>query len=271
MKTLMIVLLLGISHAHAAFERAAHGARGTAMGGVPIALADNEWAAFVNPAALRTINERTVALFYAPRPFELKELAFIAAAYVEPTSVGCFGVAASRFGFELYRETRLAISFVEEITSGLCLGVGVTHYALSIADYGSASSLGVDVGMLMDVSDTFRWGVAASNLNAATIGQAKEKLPQQFATGVAFMPMTNATLTLSLSKDVRYPMEVRVGVEFVPVEALALRAGTSSDPSTLNAGFGVRLAFASFDYAFSSHGELGMTHAFSVLLRLGAW
>lgn len=267
----MVFLLLGFSHAHAAFERAAQGARGSAMGGLSIALADNAWGAFVNPGALRTIDERTLALFYAPRPFDLKELAFIAASYIEPTSIGCFGVAASRFGFELYKETRLAISFADEITSGLRFGVGVTQYALSITNYGSASSWGVDVGMLMDVSDTFRWGFAASNLNAATIGQAKEKLPQQFATGVAFIPITNATLTLSISKDVRYPMEVHVGVEFLPVEALALRAGSSSDPNTLNAGIGVRLAFASFDYAFSSHSELGVTHAFSILLRLGAW
>lgn len=272
MRIFVVVMLLGHGvHAFAAFERIASGARGAAMGGSLVALAGNEWCAFVNPAALRTIEQRTLSLFYAPQPFEMKELAFGAAAYVEPTSIGSFGLAATRWGFELYNETRLALSFAEEFVSGFYAGVNISYNALSIRNYGSASTLGVDVGLLMDVSESVRWGFGALNINAPTIGAAKEKLPQVFSTGVAFTPMPGASITASVMKDVRYPVELRIGLEYTLIEVLALRAGSTSDPNTLNAGLGVRVGFADFDYAFSSHSALGMTHQFSISLRLGAW
>ncbi len=270
MKTCVVLLMMLQSmHAFAAFERIAYGARGAAMGGSLVAVGGNAWSAFVNPAALRTVEERTVSLYYAPRPFDMKELSFGAAAYVEPTSLGAFGFAATRFGFDLYRETRAALSFAEEFTSGFRAGVNVTYYGLAIRNYGSASAIGFDVGVLVDVSESVRWGFGALNLSAPTIGAAHEKLPQHFTTGVAYMPFHGALVTASVIKDVRYPVELHVGIEYTMLEILAVRAGTTSDPNTLNAGLGVRVEFADFDYAFSSHTELGVTHQVSVSLRLG--
>ncbi len=266
---LACLLLLHHLPLFAAFERSAHGARGAALGGSLVALGGNEWSAFINPAALQTVEDRTVSLFYAPQPFEMKELAFGAAVYVEPTSVGSFALGATRFGFALYNETRVAVSFADEFTSGFRAGISLSYYALSIQNYGTASAIGFDGGMLVDVSDQVRWGFSAHNISASTIGAAKEKLPQQFHTGVAFTPIPGAFVTASLMKDIRYPIELHVGVEYSWLDVLALRAGTTSDPNTLNAGLGVRVGVAHFDYAFSSHSELGMTHQFSVSLRLG--
>lgn len=239
------------------------------MGGSLVALSGNDWSVFVNPAALHTVEERTVSLYYAPRPFEMNELRFGAATYVEPTSLGSFGLAATRFGFELYHETRVVVSFAQEFMSGFRAGVNVTYYGLAIHNYGSASAVGFDGGLLVDVSENVRWGFGALNLSGSTIGAAHEKLPQHFVTGVAYVPFPGASVTASVMKDLRYPVELHVGVEYAVLEIFALRAGTTSDPNTLNAGLGIRVGFADFDYAFSSHTELGMTHQISVSLRLG--
>lgn len=270
MKILLVILLLLQSlPLFAAFERIAYGARGAAMGGSLVALSGNAWSAFINPAALQTVERRTVSLDYAPRPFEMNELAFGAAAYVEPTSLGSLALGATRFGFELYHETRVVLSFADEFMSGFRAGISMSYYALSIQNYGNASAIGFDVGVLVDVSDNVRWGFSALNISASTIGAAKERIPQHFHTGVAFTFLPGALITASVMKDVRYPIELHVGVEYSLVDVLALRAGTTSDPNTFNAGLGVRVGFAQFDYAFSSHSELGMTHQFSVSLWLG--
>jgi hypothetical protein len=253
----------------AAFEQGNQGSRSAAMGNSLVAVSGEEWSAFVNPAVLKTISERTVSLFYAPQPFELKELARAAASFVEPTGIGTFGLSASRYGFELYRETRIALSYAGDLATIVKGGVTINYYSLSIRNYGSASTFGVDLGLLVDVSDNIHWGFAASNLNAPTIGTAKEKLPQIFSTGISFNPIAEGTIAVSVVKDIRYSAEVHVGIEYAMMEMVALRAGTTSDPNTLNAGVGIWYSFAEFDYAFSSHSELGMTHQFSLSLKLG--
>ena len=265
----LILILLIVQPASAVFERTNQGSRAAAMGGALVALTGNEWSVFSNPAALRTIGGRTVSVFYAPQPFGLKELAHGAVSYIEPTSLGVFAASATRFGFELYRETRLSLSYSNEIGGVVKGGINLNHYSLSIQNYGSASTIGVDVGVLVDVSDEISWGFAAFNLNAPTIGSAKEKLPQVFSTGITFTPVREATLAASVVKDIHFPAELHIGVEYSLMEMIALRAGTTSDPNTLNAGLGIHYSFVKLDYALSSHNELGITHQFSLSLNLG--
>ena len=253
----------------AAFEPFACGSRSSAMGQSLVALRGNGWSAFENPAVLQTVVTRTLSVHYVPQPFELKELARVAASYVEPTAWGSLALSASQFGFELYKETRVVLSYGDDILPSISAGVNLNYYSLSIRNYGSASTFGVDVGLLVDVSERVQWGFATFNLNAPAIGAAKEKLPQVFSTGVAFHPIDDATLTAGIVKDVRYTGELRFGVEYVLLEMVAVRAGTTNEPNTLNAGIGIGYAFIQLDYAFSSHNELGVTHQFSLSLSLG--
>ena len=158
MKTRLIVASLLFTHvAFGAFEQSDQGSRAAAMGGFLVALSGNEWSAFANPAALRTIGERTVSLSYAPQPFELKELSRGAVSYVEPTSIGAFAASASRFGFELYKETRIALSYSNDFAGFVKGGINLNYYSLSIHNYGNASTVGIDFGLLVDVSDEVRW------------------------------------------------------------------------------------------------------------------
>jgi hypothetical protein len=263
------VLLTFSSAAFSAFERTSEGSRAVAMGGGLVALRGSEWSAFANPAALKTVGARTLALFYAPQIFELKELSHAAASYIEPTAIGTFAISASRFGLDFYKESRVAVSYSEEVASTITLGVGLDYYSLSIQNYGSAGTFGVDIGVLMEVADGVHWGFAAFNLNAPRIGTAQEKLPQVFSTGIAYSPFNEATLSASIRKDVRYAVELRVGVEYEFIEMIAVRAGTSSEPSALNAGTGIHYLFARLDYAFTWHTELGISHQFSLSLNLG--
>ena len=266
---LLVALFCCQSHlSYSAFERLSQGGRATALGGSPVALSGNEWSVFANPAALKSVHERILSACYTPQPFELEELSHGAVSFIEPTSFGTFALSASRFGFELYKETQLALSYSEDVAATIHAGVNLNYYALSIQNYGSASTVGVDVGMLVEISDAISWGFAAVNLNAAKIGEAKEKLPQVLRTGVSYSPIRSGTILMSLEKDIRYSATLHLGLEYELMDMIALRAGSSSDPNTMNLGVGIHYGFAQLDYAFSSHSELGVTHQFSVSLKL---
>lgn len=266
---LLAFLIIASCETRAAFEHLARGAGGIAMGGASVAELASPWAAWSNPGALPTLTDRLLSLHYSPQPFGLKELAHGSFSYVEPTSVGIFAASGSRFGFELYREVDVQLSFGTDINDLFSAGVSVHYYHLSIERYGTAQTVGVDIGVLAHLADEIRWGFAAFNVNAPTIGIAKEKLPQTFVTGVSYSPIPEGTLVADIEKDIRYPAELHVGLQYKLLDLLALRAGTTGDPSVLSAGFGIHYSIVQLDYAFTSHAELGATHQVSLSLNLG--
>jgi hypothetical protein len=270
LKWYVVILALCLcSSAHGAFERVTQGARSVSMGGALVAEVRSAWGAFTNPSSIATISQRTISLHYSPEPFGLKELAEGAFSYVEPTGLGAFALSGSRFGFELYREVTLTGSFSRPITDRLLVGLNLHYYSLAIQNYGSGKTFGIDLGMLVEVSDGLRWGFSTFNINAPVIGQAKEKLPQIFSTGISYQPIDDATIALSLVKDIRYDTEVDIGFEYTLVNIVALRGGTTSDPSVLMAGIGIHYSIVQLDYAFSNHPDLGNTHQASLSLILG--
>ena len=267
-RVLCIVLLMA-DNALGAFERMPQGGRPTALGGATLSLPRDSWAAFSNPGLLPTVDERFLSVFYVPQQFGLKELARGSFSYVEPTSLGTFSLSGQRFGFELYREVTVSASFGRSISDAVHVGLNLTYNSLSIQNYGSAGTVGLDLGALIQITDQVWWGVAAFNVNAPTIGQAKERLPQVFASGLTYAPISDGRISVALMKDVRFPTELKLGVEYTIISGVDLRGGMSGEPSTLNAGLGLRYGFVQLDYAFSEHSDLGAGHQISISFALG--
>jgi hypothetical protein len=265
---LFLASILCLQTARAGFERRDQGARPVGMGGAFVALADNEWAIAYNPAGLARLDGDKVSAFYSPRPFGLAELSFASFALVHPTSPGSFGLLVNRFGFELYREVSGIIAYSNSYKELFSFGINLTYNSLAIKNYGSASVIGVDVGFLVTVSTGFRWGFFASNINAPTIGQAKEKLPQMYSSGLSYSPIKGLLLDVDIVKDIRYPTLIRGGIEYEVVNAVSLRAGVGSDPTKFSSGFGVHYSLIHFDYAITTHPDLGLSHQFSVAVHL---
>lgn len=264
-----IIIVIGVYRSRAAFEHLSHGSSTIALGGAASAMRNNPWAAFCNPGSLATLEVRMLSLYYAPQPFGLKELAHGSFSYVEPLTFGTLGASGSRYGFDLYREVDLHLSYGREINGLFSFGGSVHYYHLSIERYGSASTFGVDVGLLARFSDQVRWGFTAFNVNGPSIGSSREKLPQVFVMGGAYSPIPEAELIADLEKDIRYPVQLHVGVQYSPLDVLALRAGTNSEPSVLCAGVGIHYSLIQLDYAFTNHADLGVTHHVSLSLYLG--
>jgi hypothetical protein len=270
MKCLPLLLLFFIQYQlNAAFEHLQSGSGIAAMGGASVAVGQNPWSVFSNPATMTGLDGRTLSFSYVPSPFGLKELAHGAFSFVEPTSAGSFALSGSRFGFELYREVDLQLSYAKDLSDLLCVGATVHYYHLSIERYGSAQTFGFDIGFLAHLSDQIRWGFTAFNVNAPTIGSAKEELPQVYVTGLAYSPLPDGAIMVDIEKDIRFPVELHIGVEYKLLDLVALRAGTTSDPAILSAGLGIHYSFVQLDYAFTDHAELGATHQASLSLYLG--
>jgi hypothetical protein len=261
-------LLVSRESAQSAFEPFAEGARSAGRGEAVAACAGDAWIVFVNPAVLPTVSGRTLAFALVPHRFGLRELGRAGFVYVEPFSWGGFSLGGTKTGFELYRELTLRGACGISLPGGVHIGIALNWYHLRIAGYGSAWTAGLDAGLRVHLSDRFTYGVAASNINAPAIGSAREKIPQGFSTGIALHPLDGVYLSLDLTKDVRFPASLKMGVEFSILEMLALRCGTSTDPTTVACGLGFTAPFIQIDYAMTYHSVLGMTHVFTLSLSL---
>jgi len=261
------VLLLAAERGYPAFEQLAMGARPAAMAGAYVGFAQGPEGLLVNPAGIAAATGLTGVAFFS-RPFGLKQLDASGFSLFYPLRYGGVGAAARFFGRSPYQEQVFSLGLGMVVTAHVYVGASGHLFHLSIASYGSASTAGLDLGVLMTVTYNVRWGVTVHNVNRPRIGECKEQLPQVFATGVSITLAPPLVVTVDLYKDVRYPAELRIGGSYRPLAPLALRCGLQSNPGRFSGGIGLWVGLVRVDYAAGYHYDLGVTHSVSVTVGM---
>jgi hypothetical protein len=245
------------------------GARQISMANSDVALANDVFSLFNNPAGLAQLNWREVGIYYSPAPFGLTELSNGYVAYSEPFSFGSISIGGMTYGFDLYRESKIVLGYSYNYENILFAGVTVNYHSYSIQNYGSTSAIYLNAGGLVYILDELRWGFFVNNLNRASVADIDDQIPMLFSTGLSFDILKNFSLNFALEKDIRFNPSVQLGIEYDIIEYLTLRAGTSNDPSRFTAGIGINYSIFSLDYAFFTHQDLGLTHQAGIILSFG--
>jgi len=265
----MLIVLLCIKSSLAQFENTDTGARAIGLNGAYTSLSNNSIAVFYNPSGLGQIKFREISAFYTPSIFGISGLTQTSFSYAEPLGFGTIGSGINSFGFDLYREFNLLLSYGNVIREKVFLGFSVNYYNLSIQNYGSASSFGLDIGALAYITDFMRWGFAAKNMTGSTIGISKEKIPQVYNTGLTFQPKEDLLIVIEAEKDVRYPLSFRSGFEYAVFDQAEIRSGISTEPVSFTAGLGLSYGLFQLDYAINNHQDLGISHQGSITVNFG--
>jgi len=262
---ILILLFLFYAQTFAQFQP---GARQTAMGFAFASAADDQWSVFYNSAGISRIENFAAGIFYSPAPFGLTELANGSLAIANPFSFGNVAFGIQTYGFELFRESKISLAFAKQFFPEFSFGIKLTYYSLSIQNYGNDYSLGIDAGILSKLSENLQLGFYATNINRPTYGVQKEKLSQVFSGGISYKPVSNFTLALELEKDVKYPFNLKSGIEYSIVKYLDLRFGYNTEPNNFTGGIGIRYSSFQFNYSFISNNYLGLTHSFGIDFKL---
>ena len=107
--------------------------------------------------------------------------------------------------------------------------------------------------------------------SGASVRDGSSDIPQVLAAGVSFRASDEIALVADVSKDLHFPANAGLGVEYAIFGSLHLRAGISSSPSTMNGGAGLVTEILRVDYAAHIHPVLGPTHQIGIVLVPGAW
>lgn len=282
----LICLLLGGSARAGLFDDRFPSARFTAMGGAGVAVANDVWAPYYNPAGLAVLKTPVLGTSYL-RLFNVTFLRnfFGAAAYPLPGRYGTVGLSVQYFGVNykgnnLSGEYTLALShgfdLLRDIHSSLSFGYSLKAYhwnlgeSLEWGDLGSATTMGVDVGLLASIYGRTYLGVYFLNLNSPQLGSGtRHDLPKRVVVGVAYQPYDGVTTSLDLNRAIGVgEMQLWGGAEFEVIKYLRLRFGGTTNPNRLSAGVGIRYAQFNLDYALLTHSELGETHQLGFSVEL---
>lgn len=262
MKYLCTIILLN-SIALAQFNP---GAKQISLSNSDVALSNDVFSLFNNPAGLAQLNWREIGIYYSPAPFGLKELANAYVAFTEPFSFGSVALGGMTYGFELYRETKIVAGYSYNYQNKFFAGVTLNFHLLSIQNYGNDNSFYFNLGGLIYIDDDSRFGFSFHNINRASFGNDDDQIPVVLNSGFSYDILKSLSINVALEKDVSYKTSLMIGVDYDIIEYLSLRSGFSNEPSRFSAGIGINYSFISLDYAIFTHNDLGLTHQVGLII-----
>ena len=215
--------------------------------------------AFANPSGYAFCELRQVSLHYLNR-YGIKELSTYAGSFNFPNSYLNVGAYISRYGFKAYNENLFSVNLYRKLSSFLALGVRVNYLNIHYSDTEPNKSLfTADIGVLARPADKLTLSVLAVNpfLVKMKSDSKKMEIPVVLSLGASYEILPALLMCAEVEKDFSYPVVCKVGMEYLPIRQLSLRAGMYGKPFTPSFGVGLQLSFFSLDLAFSRHPVLG--------------
>ena len=195
---------------------------------------------------------------------ELNHAAFGAAL---PTFSGVFGLTLRNFGTGDYRETGAGLAYARKLSDRLRIGGQLNWSQISISEYGNRSLFNLDFGIQAELLPKL-W--AAAQVRNAIRQQLLdgEYTPTVFSAGLSYAVGDKVMLFTELYKDIDFPADMRIGIEYNPSKAIYLRAGVNTAPGGWSFGFGLPV-FQNlvFDCAAAYHPYLGFTPSAGLAFR----
>lgn len=239
------------------------GARGAAMGNTGITFTDIN-SIFSNQAGLTEL-QGVAAVVSGEQRFLLAEVNALSAGVAYGKGLGAFGLSVGYYGFSEYNEQKIGLTYARKLFDKLSVGVQFDYLNTSIAEYGNKGVVTFEIGLQSKLSNKIH--IAAHVFSPATIALTEDDvLPTIFKLGGAYLPSEKITFLLEVEKDLDYPIQVKSGLEYKVVEALALRVGVATNPSLMSFGVGYRLKSGlAIDVGARVHQVLGVMPAVGLI------
>ena len=287
----MVISAIALADGVGAFSafKSGIGARALAMGGAFVAVADDATAMLWNPAGLAQLNDTRLGGMST----DLFGLGITHQFVGAVTTFANFGIGlgwerTSIPGQQVDEDEQLGdlFTWTEQAILGtlatniMDIGLAGANVKYYMADSGlgdTASGLGFDLGLLVNLGDMFAVGVTATDLAGTTIswdGGATDVVSGLYKAGMA-MKLVDGMLILAADMDFDGTAlgDAHVGMEFNLIEELALRGGVvltnSFQDYYFAVGAGINVAGLYVDAAYMLEEAIGNTLVLSAEFSLG--
>ncbi len=267
-------------------------ARIQGIGGVSLGLAENRQSFFANPASLAT-DGAFLSLSYLPYPTGIHAGSIIFQPHQQNNkfsySTGAFymnsgkmlktGPTNENLGQFSYQLLDIGGSAAYKLAEHISAGANLKFH-IATADTSIQLALAGDMGvMVSDLLPGLAMGITLKNaaFEIKPFVEKRSAMPIGIGGGLSYSGIANLLLGLDIIKPLDAPLVVCGGIEYLPVDILALRLGYSTKGNNFktgegsdviagfSAGIGIQnLAGISLDYAVTPALNLGFFHRISI-------
>lgn len=220
-----------------------------------------------NQAALAKATSAGVGV-YGERRFLLAENSVYGLAATIPTNKGNFGIQLNYAGFTGFNENKLGVAYARSLGKLIDVGIQFNYYGYRIPQYGNASAINVEIGMLLHFSDKLTGGIHIYNPVGGKLGKEQdEKLASAYKFGLGYDASENFTVSAEIVKEEDRNVNVTGGIQYQFMKQLFARVGFVSDTGSGFAGIGVGWKNFRLDVSGSYHPQLGLSPGLLFLMN----
>ncbi|WP_372948749.1 hypothetical protein [Mariniphaga sp.] len=252
-----------------AIENHPIGARSLGLSDASVSFSD-VWGTFHNQAGIAGLDGFSAGFFYESR-FGVDLLSLSAGSIVLPVGEGAFGLSFFQFGSGLFKENKYALAYARQLSEKWSAGIQLDYLTQTFPENARAKGFAtVEGGVLFQPSEKLHLGAHVFNPLKGGIESpaGKVEMPVVFRGGGHYRFSEMVLVAFEAEKDNQNPALLKTGIEFLPMENLALRFGVSGKPFKYTAGVGYKTGNLSADLGFSYYGNLGITPSVSIQIYL---
>jgi hypothetical protein len=211
-----------------------------------------------NPASLVAYRSFTAGI-YAHRRFMLPEPVqyLIAAGY--PLVNAGIGMQLNYLRSGAYRQSELAIAYAKRLGK-VDLGARFNYHSVSVAGYGSANAVVIDVGSIWHLTDDLHAGMHAYN-------PVNSNLSYRYSAGLGYEVSGQVLLTAQVIKTEDKPPGINAGLHYQPVEKLVMQAGIATATAEPFIAAGYQVKCWRLLVSVSYHAQLGCSPALMFIYK----
>lgn len=204
--------------------------------------------------------------FFGRRPYGISEISEAGMAFLYELGSGVMGVACASYGNSDFNRKRINAGYALPLSTRCMMSGGLGFSSTKISNgYGSATDGWINAGFIYDLKKDWKWaGVVDVPMRSI---RNEEELPAAMRLGTTYFIGSQVLLSASVlsSTSLNSSFSCNFGLEYLPVESLAIRAGMSSLGHTISFGFGTRVNHMKIDAAAIVHPQLGITPQISIV------
>jgi len=221
-----------------------------------------------NQAALGQLKSAAAGV-YGERRFLLNETSLYSAALAVPSSLGNFGVNVKYLGYKNFNESQVGLAYGRSLGKKVDIGVQFNYYGYRVPTYTSASTVNVEIGALVHLTDKLNAGVHVYNPIGGKFSKTDEKLTSAYKIGLGYDASDKFFISTELVKEENYPVNLNAGMQYRFAKQFFARAGIASANSVSYVGFGLAWNNLRLDISASYHPQLGISPGLLLIMNLG--
>ena len=240
----------------------AESTRSLSLGGSSL-LFQNIDAAFSNQAGLADV-KGVQAIAFVEQRFDLAELSTASFAVAKNFNFGTAAINLSSFGFSDYSNQKLGLAYARKLFDNLAISGQFDLFNTQIKGYGSTQYITFEVGVYSKLTNQIH--IAAHIFSPGNVGITdNDELSSRIRIGAKYIASKKVNISAEFHKVIAAQDDIRVGIEYMVIDKLILRVGTSFDPSKYSFGFAYQLPKGIYiEGGYSYHQQLGNTPGIGV-------